>query len=809
MRKFTTIFSLLLILAVSAMAQSADKYYTVTANSHTHYPGSQWAINDAGTEFVSTGNTTVSTDAQKHFAFVNYENATYIYSVSAKKFVMKDKFLSDDPSTVINNSIQTEKLSDGRYFFKFDNSHIINIGGSGQMVIDGWSTKDGGNQYTLTEQGDFDASEALAILPTICTITYEFKYDDKVLATTEILTSKNEPYPACNTADILPLGVNATPPSGIVTTDEKVTINCTIDNSQIPFQYADSYASIEHWYYMNIRDDGPTYLQYDASKNYIPATATSVPEDQTDNYTWGFIGDPVNGFKIVNYAAGETMVLSSPATPTGTQNAGELARMVAAEGATGNTTWTIMVPNHDNPIAENGFYIQHPTATSYALNRQDYNSAKTVCYWTGRDTGSTLQVVERPMTNARELQLLVEQAQEQLEQISIGEGVGKYSSSYENYETTYSEIIAYSQNIPATATSNEIQSKIDILNAIINSFSLNMPEKGKYYRLQGISGNYIDATSIYNNATATSGQMSMKSATECNLAGTIFYLDSDSHLLNYATGTYTKETREIGTVGYAYKSIWNITASPRGNAKYALEDTNRENATNGAHLHDNAGNRADRCSSNCGNRHDFTIEAVTELPVTLTAVGSAAWGTLHAPVALEVPAGVEAFYISSFNGDMATMTKVETIPANTAVILTSTEADTYNFKIVADVAAIEGNKLEGTVAKETKTMDAYILSAGPDGSTIGLYPLSTNGTESNSFINGSHKAYLPATNIPAASQGSTGFGFRFEDGFTTGIESAKAENEEENIVYDLTGRRVKTATAPGIYIVNGKKVLVK
>ncbi len=37
---------------------------------------------------------------------------------------------------------------------------------------------------------------------------------------------------------------------------------------------------------------------------------------------------------------------------------------------------------------------------------------------------------------------------------------------------------------------------------------------------------------------------------------------------------------------------------------------------------------------------------------------------------------------------------------------------------VTDVAAIEGNKLEGTVSKETKTMDAYILSAWSDGSTL-------------------------------------------------------------------------------------------
>jgi hypothetical protein len=36
----------------------------------------------------------------------------------------------------------------------------------------------------------------------------------------------------------------------------------------------------------------------------------------------------------------------------------------------------------------------------------------------------------------------------------------------------------------------------------------------------------------------------------------------------------------------------------------------------------------------------------------------------------------------------------------------------------------------------------------------------------------------------------------------------EVENEVKAI-FDLTGRRVEAITAPGVYIVNGKKVLVK
>ena len=46
-----------------------------------------------------------------------------------------------------------------------------------------------------------------------------------------------------------------------------------------------------------------------------------------------------------------------------------------------------------------------------------------------------------------------------------------------------------------------------------------------------------------------------------------------------------------------------------------------------------------------------------------------------------------------------------------------------------------------------------------------------------------------------------------EDGAATAIESV--ETEVAQTIYDLTGRKIETITKGGIYIVNGKKVLVK
>ena len=43
----------------------------------------------------------------------------------------------------------------------------------------------------------------------------------------------------------------------------------------------------------------------------------------------------------------------------------------------------------------------------------------------------------------------------------------------------------------------------------------------------------------------------------------------------------------------------------------------------------------------------------------------------------------------------------------------------------------------------------------------------------------------------------------------TAIDEVKGENGEVKTIYDLTGRRIDTITAPGINIVNRKKTLVK
>ena len=574
---------------------------------------------------------------------------------------------------------------------------------------------------------------------------------------------------------------------GTVAGDATVDVTCELQ--AMPFVAAASYGEITKWYNMQIRDDGFTYLQYDADKAYIPASQSAAPTNSKNSYAWGFVGDPFNGFEIVNYEAGNEMVLSAPEAPTGDKNAAQLARMVTKQGAAGNTTWTIAPAKHSG-AKENTFYVIHPTATSYAFNRQTYNSENALCYWTGRDTGSALRVIECEISTdlGDDLVALVAQAQAQLTQIEIGTGVGKYSSSYENYETVYAEIVAYSQNIPATATDEEIQEKITALQTIIASFSLNMPEAGRYYTIRNGS-NYI--TSATKNDRIVCGTK--------NDATAIYYYDG-SHLLAYSTGLYfglDKNDWTFEQIGSTNISAIEFVAAVNG----AVAKYNVKSAERWLHISHNDTDDyyyINRCQNNtCGDAHNWTIEEVTELPVTVTSAGKA---TLFAPVALTVPADVKAYTVAT-NGKWAVLTDIgTTIPAETGVVLEAAEG-TYNFAITTTDVTAE-SELEGTVASEYVTVDAYVL--GIKDEVVAFYTATTEGQADGTFLNNGHKAYLPA---PAGSN-IAAYSFRFGEG-TTGIENVTTENVNVTVIYDLTGRRVEAITAPGIYVVNGKKVLVK
>ena len=97
---------------------------------------------------------------------------------------------------------------------------------------------------------------------------------------------------------------------------------------------------------------------------------------------------------------------------------------------------------------------------------------------------------------------------------------------------------------------------------------------------------------------------------------------------------------------------------------------------------------------------------------------------------------------------------------------------------------------------------AFNINTADSRNPIGFYKVKNNVTN----IPG-NKAFLVLTSTEAQAKS---FVLEFEDGGTTGIETIEnsKNSTEDGVYYDLQGRRVENPTR-GIYIVNGKKVVIK
>ena len=181
-------------------------------------------------------------------------------------------------------------------------------------------------------------------------------------------------------------------------------------------------------------------------------------------------------------------------------------------------------------------------------------------------------------------------------------------------------------------------------------------------------------------------------------------------------------------------------------------------------------------------------------------VTKAGWATLYLGYAVTIPAEVKCYVISRIEGETVVLEQVEgTLPANTGVIVEALEGE-YTFVPTKETATVSSN-LDGTIKNEYITNEAYVLGLD-ENDKVGLYKAKMAG---GVFLNNANKAYLPASAVSASAQGANGFKFRFE---TTGIEGVSAVKGEK-VIFDLAGRKLNDMSAPGIYIVNGKKVMVK
>jgi len=213
-----------------------------------------------------------------------------------------------------------------------------------------------------------------------------------------------------------------------------------------------------------------------------------------------------------------------------------------------------------------------------------------------------------------------------------------------------------------------------------------------------------------------------------------------------------------------------------------------------------------------GNDNDvtFTIDGtsgnnqINGFTVTLAptvTISASGWTSLASAYDLDFSSAEEqesvpvvAYAISSIKKTSVTLTPHDAAPAGVGMILKGNPGSTYSIPVTTSVESFDNELSAAVNATAVAANSVYAVSGGK----LKLF----TGIEVPAG-----KAYLLASKVPAEAHGLT-LDFD-EDGETTGIaEISSKKGLLDGDFYDLSGRKVAQPTK-GLYIMNGKKVIIK
>ncbi|MCM1108932.1 MAG: discoidin domain-containing protein [Clostridium sp.] len=215
----------------------------------------------------------------------------------------------------------------------------------------------------------------------------------------------------------------------------------------------------------------------------------------------------------------------------------------------------------------------------------------------------------------------------------------------------------------------------------------------------------------------------------------------------------------------------------------------------------------------------WTVEPVESYTVTLREVEPGTnWATFYTDKPVYMPEGMQARYVGTDANATETeqkgvfklvYTNIEDenniLPSETGVLLVGAESGNQTLcvsRMESGVATPSDNHLVGSTvdgALDAQT-NLYALSK-PAGYSAGFYCWTGSNTPA-------HKAFLQM-DFTTADEAALGF-LLVEGGDATGVTTVEATAvESDGVCYDLTGKRVVNPTQRGVYIKNGKKLVIK
>lgn len=299
----------------------------------------------------------------------------------------------------------------------------------------------------------------------------------------------------------------------------------------------------------------------------------------------------------------------------------------------------------------------------------------------------------------------------------------------------------------------------------------------------------VDKVSNYINVTVNDGKIISNETVDA----ATFTIDLTAGTIKSAAGYYIGQTSDANGLASSTTTTYKntITFETNGDANIV--------SSGGAYLRYNAtsGQTRFRYYSSKTYTGQKAVALYKYVETVDVKVSKAGWATWVAPRNVRFDEG-EAYTVKVI-GDVANLTNVTEIPANTAVVLKGEQGTevTVTATVIKDNVVLEtANDLKASKGEVVGNGKIYVLANKDD--KVGFYLLKEESTLP------SGKAYLELED----NQEVRGF-IGFNDNETTGISTTLMNNEaKNNEYYNLAGQRVAQPTK-GLYIVNGKKLIIK
>lgn len=604
-----------------------------------------------------------------------------------------------------------------------------------------WSATDAGSRWVVEEA---PASEV--------TVTYNVVLNNQVVATASeiqgvggapaVPASLNFPYTSYTyNVDVIP---------GSATT----VIATPAFN--MPFTVSTDYTTAT-WYYLQ------GHASY--SDRYVSTNGTDIVWSQgkgiTEAYQWAFIGNPIQGIKIINKAAGATNFLqeTNPLTM-----------------ATTDKSWTIKQQTNTGwQSGANGFGLWSEVNSQY-VNTQ----GSTLKYWGSFDQGSTFWCEAVPDNYAS----------------NVAAEIKPWFDNYGgNFQLKTSVVEANQTKYEAALVTCDLATYQELRALIADANNYVYPETG-FYRIKSSGVRIGESYIAYGQPTAaTPGLITVPAANAATDASTIIRLTGSNGQYTISTQGLYAQNQTSNNVAFPMTddaaSAATFSFIPYAPGKAVITN----DFTNQGYFHESgwAVPAVVRWTASA-DASNWTVEAAEQFTVALHDGGD---GNNYATLCVPFAFTSDAANTLTLNADGHTLDaeSVTNVAAGTPVLLQSTNSSvTLTLGSGYAAAPVSGTALTGTyLAKTINGASDYVL--GKDDSKVGFYHWDSNDL-------GANRAYVAGS----TGGGVKGYVLNFDetDGINEIVKAASVKGE----YYDLSGRRIAQPTR-GLYIVNGKKVAIK